>query len=58
MTAMQMKGVPLAPKKGRWPKSEHKQALRRYQLDAPSEALYYFVFLQWPDCRYRWRSLG
>ena len=33
---MQMKGVPLAPKKGTWPKSEHKRAMRRYQLDAAS----------------------
>jgi hypothetical protein len=31
---MQMKSVRLAPKKGRWPKSKRKQALRRYQLDA------------------------
>ena len=34
---MQMKGIPLAPKKSRWPKSEQKQAVRRYQLTAAAE---------------------
>ena len=33
---MQLKGVPLSPSKGRWPKTEKKRALRRYQLDAAS----------------------
>jgi hypothetical protein len=33
---MLLKGVPLSPAKGRWPKSERKRALRRYLLDAAS----------------------
>lgn len=30
-------GVPLSPKKGRWPKSEKKRATRRRALDAATE---------------------
>ena len=29
--------IPLAPKKGRWPKSKKKRALRRYLLNAATE---------------------
>ena len=30
-------GPPLSPKKGRWPKSEKKRAVRRRQLEAAAE---------------------
>ena len=30
-------GIPLSPGKGRWPKSEKKRAMRRYQLTAAAE---------------------
>jgi hypothetical protein len=40
-------GVPLAPKKGRWPKSKKKRALLRYQLKAAGE--YKKTLRRWCD---------
>ena len=31
---MQLKGIPLTPGKGRWPKNLHKRAMREYLLTA------------------------
>jgi hypothetical protein len=34
---MEIEGPKLSPGKGRWPKSERKQALRKYRLNAATE---------------------